>query len=132
MDVLIFAQDRNMGRRLRTIFTVSLFVAVMVSSGCTWRKPSKERALAKELSVLRSAIDQYILDKQEGPQSLYDLVTAGYLKSIPEDPITSRTDCWVAVRGGPTVAGEQQRAAITDVHSCSDQKASNGTAYSTW
>ena len=35
---------------------------------------------------MRNAIDSYTVDKEKAPQSLDDLVQAGYLKTNPERP----------------------------------------------
>ena len=56
---------------------------------------AREAALRQDLHVMRDAIDSYTVDKEKAPQSLDDLVQAGYLKSIPKDPITSREDTWI-------------------------------------
>src|SRR3989442_791364 len=53
---------------------------------------SKEAALKQDLFVMRQAIEQYTLDKQTAPQSLEDLVSSGYLREIPTDPITRAKD----------------------------------------
>ena len=56
---------------------------------------AKEAVLREDLQVMRQAIGSYTVDKQKAPQSLEDLVSAGYLKAIPKDPITGRTDTWI-------------------------------------
>ena len=88
--------------------------------------------LKQNLATLRSCIDQYTLDKKRAPQSLDELVSSGYLKALPEEPITRRTDCWVPVREDSNKAGDKNEPGIVDVHSCSDQLSSEGTAYSLW
>jgi general secretion pathway protein G len=93
---------------------------------------AKESVLRQNLKVLRDGIDQYTLDKQKAPQSLQDLVAANYLKEIPKDPITGSTDTWQTVQEDTLMAIDQQEPGIDDVHSGSDQKASDGTAYNTW
>ena len=40
------------------------------------------------LFTLRTMIDEYTIDKQHAPQTLDDLVTEGYLRQIPQDPMT--------------------------------------------
>src|SRR5947208_13747329 len=55
---------------------------------------AKEAVLREDLRVMRTAINSYTVDKEKAPQSLDDLVTGGYLKAIPKDPITGRTDTW--------------------------------------
>ena len=93
---------------------------------------ARESVLRQDLYVIRSAIDQYTLDKQKAPQSQEDLISAGYMKSMPEEPTTRRTDCWVPVQEDSLMAIDQNQPGIIDVHSCNDQLASDGTAYSSW
>ena len=93
---------------------------------------ARESVLRNDLYVLRSAIDQYTLDKQRAPQSLDDLVQANYLKTLPEDPFTKSRDSWEAVQEDTLMAVDQQQPGIVDVHSGSQQTGSDGTAYNTW
>jgi len=92
---------------------------------------ARESVLRSNLATLRSVISQYTLDKQKAPQSLDDLVTAGYLRQIPPDPITREAN-WEVVQEDVLMAVDQQEPGITDVHSASSQTAADGTAYSTW
>jgi len=92
---------------------------------------ARESVLRSNLSTLRSVISQYTLDKQKAPQSLDDLVTGGYLRQIPVDPMTRQTN-WEVVQEEIELAVDQQDPGITDVHSASSATASDGTAYSTW
>jgi general secretion pathway protein G len=92
---------------------------------------ARESVLRSNLSTLRNVISQYTLDKQKAPQSLDDLVTAGYLRQIPIDPMT-REPNWEVVQEDVLLAVDQQDPGITDVHSASNGTASDGTAYSTW
>jgi general secretion pathway protein G len=93
---------------------------------------SKEGALKQNLVVMRTAIDQYTLDKQQGPQSLEELVSAGYLRAVPSDPITRRKD-WRVVYGDLFLSADQVSTGITDVHSSSDNVSPfEGTPYSSW
>jgi general secretion pathway protein G len=93
---------------------------------------ARESVLRNDLYVIRSAIDQYTLDKQRAPQALDDLVQANYLKTIPEDPFTKSRDSWEAVQEDTLMAVDQQQPGIVDVHSGSQQTGSDGTAYNTW
>jgi general secretion pathway protein G len=92
---------------------------------------AKESVLRQNLYTLRSLISQYTLDKQKAPQALDDLVTAGYFKQIPIDPMTGHAD-WTVEQEDYQMAVDQQEPGITDVHSASSQPSSDGTAYSTW
>jgi general secretion pathway protein G len=92
---------------------------------------ARESVLRSNLATLRSVISQYTLDKQKAPQSLDDLVTAGYLRQIPLDPLTRQPN-WEVVQEDVMMAVDQQEPGITDVHSVSTASASDGTAYNTW
>ena len=93
---------------------------------------AKETALRDDLYTMRSLIDQYTLDKQKAPQSLQDLVQAGYLKATSQRPFTNSRDTWVPVTDDSIMSPDQTEPGIIDVHSGSDQNSSEGTAYSTW
>jgi general secretion pathway protein G len=93
---------------------------------------AKEAVLREDLQVIRTAIGSYTVDKQKAPQSLDDLVTAGYLKAIPKDPITGRKDCWVATQSDTFASVDQTDAGIDDVHPCSTGIGIDGTVYSSW
>lgn len=93
---------------------------------------SKEAALHQDLSVMRQAIEQYTMDKEQAPQSLDDLVTAQYLSHIPVDPITGAKD-WNVTTSDLLLSPEQSSTGITDVHSGSDKVSPfENTPYSTW
>ena len=94
---------------------------------------AKEGVLRQDLFTMRSLISQYTLDKQKAPESLEDLVTAGYVKQIPLDPFTGRNDSWTVDQEDYTLSVDtQDTSGIKDVHSGSSQVSTDGTAYSTW
>ncbi len=93
---------------------------------------AKETVLKDDLFQMRQLIDQYTLDKQEAPQSLQDLVTAGYLRKIPKDPMTGSSTTWVPVTSDTLMSADQQQSGIVDVHSGSDAVSLEGTRYDTW
>jgi general secretion pathway protein G len=94
---------------------------------------AKEAVLKADLRVMRDAIGSYTVDKQKAPQSLDDLVSAGYIKSIPKEPISGRTDCWVTSQSDTlATVDETDSGGIDDVHSCSQQTAADGTSYNSW
>lgn len=93
---------------------------------------ARETVLRDDLYTLRSVIDQYTLDKQKAPQALQDLVDSGYLKTLPLDPFTNSRESWVPVTDDSIMSPDQSQPGIIDVHSGSDQKSSEGTAYSAW
>jgi general secretion pathway protein G len=92
---------------------------------------AREAVLRNDLFELRNLISQYTLDKQKAPQSLDDLVTAGYIKIVPKDPMTGDAN-WEVVQEDVLLAVDQQDPGISDVKSASSASGSDGTAYSTW
>jgi general secretion pathway protein G len=91
---------------------------------------ARETVLRDDLFRMRSLIDQYAADKGKLPQSLDDLVTAGYLREIPTDPITDQKD-WNIVTGDDPFSTEGG-SGITDVHSSSSEVSTEGTPYIEW
>jgi len=92
---------------------------------------AKEAALKQDLFVMRQAIQQFTLDKEAAPSSLDDIVTSGYLRQIPTDPVTRRQD-WNVETSDFLLDPQQTTTGITDVHSSSEATSSEGTAYSSW
>jgi len=111
---------------------IGLLAAIAIPSYTNNIRNAKEAVLREDLHTMRTAIDSYTVDKQKGPQSLDDLVQAGYLKVMPADPFTHRTDTWIPVEGDTLITTDQTEPGITDVHSGAQQTSSEGTAYSTW
>jgi general secretion pathway protein G len=91
----------------------------------------RERALRSDLALLRGSIWKYTIDKQKGPQSLDDLKVAGYITQIPNDPMTHEPN-WEVVQEDVLLTVDEQDPGIIDVHSASNNTASDGTAYSSW
>lgn len=87
---------------------------------------AREGALKQTLFVLRDVIDNYRADKGKYPQALTDLVTAGYLRSVPHDPITRSTQSWQEIQ-------DSIERGISDVHSGSQLVSiSDGKPYNEW
>ena len=95
-------------------------------------KHAREAALKEDLQTMRTAIDTYTMDKQKGPQSLDDLIQDGYLKAIPEDPMTRSRDTWVTDNSDAMYSLDETDPGITDVHSGSTDTGSDGQPYSSW
>lgn len=93
---------------------------------------AREQVLRENLHTLRQLIDEYTRDKNEAPQSLDDLVSAGYLKQLPEDPFTQSNTTWQAEMDDSVFSPEQTKPGIVDVKSGSDQTGVDGTPYNTW
>jgi general secretion pathway protein G len=91
---------------------------------------ARETVLRDDLFRMRSLLDQYGADKGKLPQSLDDLVTAGYMREVPTDPITDQKD-WSITTGDDPYSTEGG-SGISDVHSSSPEVSTEGTPYSEW
>ncbi|HYD16716.1 MAG TPA: prepilin-type N-terminal cleavage/methylation domain-containing protein [Candidatus Nanoarchaeia archaeon] len=113
-----------------SVITILVSIAVPTYSRAIIR--AKEAVLRDNLFTLRTLINEYTLDKQRAPQSLEDLVTAGYLKTIPEDPFTNSNQTWVVEQEDVYMSADQTQPGISDVRSGSDQTGTDGRPYNTW
>lgn len=109
---------------------------------------AREAALREDLFTLRSTIDSYHGDKGYYPPDLATLVSDGYMRQIPVDPMTKSRDTWVveleqleagdestsATPGGTsaTAPPEPTTPGVIDVHSGSEAKALDGSVYKEW
>jgi general secretion pathway protein G len=115
-----------------------LALVLLATPGETARVSRREREaiLRTDLRTIRDAIDNYTLDKQRPPKSLQDLVDAGYLRTIPIDPITGRPDCVLDFDGptlpDPVVSPDLVAEGFHDVHSNSRLVDRSGSAYNRW
>ena len=118
---------------LMIVVTIILILATLGAGRYTQSVlRAKETALKTDLKVMRGAIEQYTLDKEQAPQSLDDLVSAGYLREVPTDPITQRKD-WTVENSDTLLSPEQTATGIIDVHSASDKTSPfENTPYSSW
>ena len=111
---------------------IGLLAAIAIPAYTSNIRNAKEAVLKEDLHTLRQAIDSYTVDKAKAPQSLDDLVQAGYIKSMPVDPFTHRSDTWMTSQDDTLMSLDQTESGINDVHSGSQQTAIDGTSYSTW
>ncbi|HEY6945563.1 MAG TPA: prepilin-type N-terminal cleavage/methylation domain-containing protein [Candidatus Acidoferrum sp.] len=93
---------------------------------------SKEAVLRTDLRTIRDAIDNFTLDKQAAPQSVDDLQQAGYLRSVPIDPMTNAKD-WVPQFDSVVLSPDQTTTGMVDVHSNSPRVSPfDNTPYNEW
>jgi general secretion pathway protein G len=111
---------------------IGVLAVVAVPSYISAIKHAREAVLREDLHILRAAIDSYTMDKQKAPQSLDDLVQEGYLKIIPEDPMTHSASTWATDSSDAMHSLDQTDSGIDDIHSGSQESGSDGQAYSTW
>ncbi len=113
-----------------SILLILLAIAVPQYTGSV--KRARESVLRQDLFTMRSVISQYTLDKQKMPQSADDLVQAGYLKVVPNDPMTGQPNWnWHTADEGTIMSpDEQDQGGIDDVFSASNDVGTDGVPYS--
>src|SRR5262245_23295519 len=95
------------------------------------QQKTREAVLHENLTRMREVIDQYFSDKQKYPEALETLVTEGYFRRLPFDPITRSDKTWQVVleEAGPN-SDPTATLGITDVHSGAHGVALDGTPFS--
>ncbi len=111
---------------------IGILITLAVPSFVGAIRHAREAALKEDLQTMRTAIDTYTMDKQKGPQSLDDLIQDGYLRAIPDDPMTRSKDTWVTESSDSMVSLDETEPGITDVHSGSTDTGTDGQPYSSW
>jgi general secretion pathway protein G len=127
-----FEQGFTLIELMIVMVIIGLLAAIAVPMYVQSVRHAREAVLKEDLRTLRSAIDSYTVDKQKAPQSLDDLVQSGYIKSMPVDPFTHRSDTWVPGQDDTLQSIDQTDAGINDVHSGAQETGSDGTSYSSW
>ena len=111
---------------------IGLLTAIAIPSYLNSVRKAREAVLREDLHTMRGAIDSYTVDKEQAPQSLDDLVQAGYLKSMPIDPMTNKADTWTTSQSDNMTNISETQGGIDDVHSGSQALASDGSTYNNW
>jgi general secretion pathway protein G len=104
---------------------VGILVTLAVPSYQRSVVKAREAVLMRDLFTIRDLLDQHRADKGKYPDSLSDLVKAGYLRAIPVDPFTGSTSTWQEIY-------EVTEGGVFDVHSGSDLVGTNGVPYNEW
>src|SRR5260370_42237920 len=118
-------QYLKMGFTLIELMIVMAIIAVLMSVALPIYNRSiiraKESVLKNNLFTLRTVIDEYTYDKQKAPQTLNDLVSDGYLRQIPIDPITGTADSWKIIMEDASKTVKPNETGIFDVRSGTEQ-----------
>lgn len=113
-----------------TIIVILVTMAIPIYNKTIIR--GKETVLKQNLFTMRTVIDNYTFDKQKAPQSLQDLVSEGYLRDVPNDPMTGLNTTWRTVMEDAMQSVNQSEPGIFDVKSGSDKMGLDGTPYAEW
>ena len=121
------------GWTLIELLVVVSLIFVLATMGMAQYRSSvvhaREATLKEDLFRMRDAIDQYYADKGKYPETLEALVSDGYLRKIPEDPITKSTDSWTTVPAEPDPNNPSAEPGIYDVKSGAQGTALDGRSY---
>jgi general secretion pathway protein G len=130
------ALNRRRGFTIIELMVVMTIISILVSLAVPFYQKSiirsKESVLRNNLFSMRTVIDEYTYDKQKAPQTLQDLVSEGYLRIVPKDPMTDSDSSWKIIMEDSGSSVNQNEAGIFDVRSGSDKTSLDGTAYSEW
>jgi general secretion pathway protein G len=136
-------KQNQSGFTLLELLVVMTIIGILAAIAVPALRDSPQRAreatLKEDLFTLRSVIDQYHGDKGAYPPDLATLVSAGYIRKIPIDPMTKSADTWVVVMEEAPAAADTSGPAdtsttpgIVDIHSGSNGKSLDGTVYKDW
>ena len=127
---------RSSGFTLIELLVVVTLIVVLAAIGISTYALSVRRAreavLREDLFRLRDAVDQYNADKGSYPPDLGSLVSGGYLRQIPKDPMTDSADTWQIVTSEPDAANPDATPGVFDVKSGAEGTAIDGSPYSEW
>ena len=127
---------REFGFTMVELMIVMAIIVILISIAIPQYQKSiiraKESVLQNNLHTLREVIDEYTYDKKKAPQSLDDLVSAGYLREIPLDPITNSNQTWKVIMEDALQSVDQTDPGVFDVKSGSDKSGLDGTPYADW
>jgi general secretion pathway protein G len=106
---------------------------------------AREAVLHEDLYNFRSVIDQFHADQGKYPETIDELKEKKYMRDIPKDPFTGKSDSWIVVAppleavdstsaspSGGSGSNPPSPGKVYDVHSGSDRISSVGTPYNEW
>jgi len=117
------------------MLVVMTLVVILASIGMAQYRNSVTRAeeatLKEDLFRMRDAMDQFYSDKNKWPADLAELVSTGYIRELPVDPITKSKDTWQAEAAESDPNNPGAAGGVNNVRSGSDKMALDGTRYAT-
>ena len=113
------------------ITIILILVGIAAANYGKFVQRTREAVLKHDLRTMREMIDRYTADRETLPQSVQDLCSAGYLREVPVDPITSTKE-WSTRYGSVSLSPDRATPGIVDVSSKSTGTALDGTKYSDW
>ena len=130
------ARSRESGFTLIELLVVISMITILAAMGMVQYRNSVRRAeettLKHDLFHMRDAIDQYYADKGKYPASLDALVSDGYMRKIPDDPITKSATTWQTIPAEPDPANPSADTGVYDIKSGAQGTSLDGSAYSDW
>jgi general secretion pathway protein G len=123
---------------------IGILASIAVPNYQRWIIRAKEATLSDSLNNFRKTIDEYYADQGKYPDALNDLVAKGYLRGLPTDPFTKKSDTWITVAPpeGSSIPSDsssppgnipvKEPGNVYDVHSGSELVGSNGVPYNEW
>ena len=134
-NTVIGIRKRN-GFTMIELLVVMTLVIILASLAMVQYRNSvrraEEAALKENLFRMRDAMDQFYADKNKWPADLNELVSEGYIREVPKDPITKSADTWQTSQAEPDANNPASAGGIDNVHSGSDQMSMEGSPYSEW
>lgn len=126
----------SQGFTLIELVVVVTLIVVLASIGLSTYtlsvRRAKEAVLREDLFRMKDAIDQFYADKGTYPPDLASLVTDGYMRQIPKDPITESSDTWQIVMPESDAANPNAAPGVYDIKSGAEGTAIDGTNYAEW
>jgi general secretion pathway protein G len=130
------AYRNSRGFTLIELLVVISMISILAAMGMVQYRNSirrtEEVTLKHDLFQMRDAIDQYYADKGKYPASLDSLVSDGYMRKIPDDPVTKSSTTWTTVPAEPDPGNPSAEAGVYDVKSGAPGTALDGSNYVDW
>jgi len=111
---------------------IVVLAGITISVNANGQTRAREAVLKEDLFRMRDAIDQYYADKDAYPPTLEDLVSAKYLRAVPNDPFTNPSETWQTTMSETDPANPSASPGVFDVKSGSERMALDGTLYASW